>query len=255
MSFIETNFDGPVARLTLNRPERHNSLVPELLDELLAALRIVAAREDVSAVVLAAKGRSFSTGGDLSGFLAHWDDIESYSRRIVGGLNEVVLAMLRLPQPIVAAVQGWTTGGSLGLVLGADVVLLAPDARFAPFYTEVGFSPDGGWCAILPERIGRGLAAEIQYRNLTLDAETAVARGLANRVVPAAALAGEAESVARSIARMVPESVRSTKRLLNIDLDRVERGLAAELEAFVERIKASGTYERAAAFVNRIKAV
>ena len=108
--------DGPVAILTLNRPQRHNSLVPALLEQMLARLDWVSRQAGIRAVVLAARGRSFSTGGDVQGFADHLSEIERYAERLVGLLNQVMLSMIRLPQPIVAAVHGVVTGGSLGLV-------------------------------------------------------------------------------------------------------------------------------------------
>ncbi|MGD2176725.1 MAG: enoyl-CoA hydratase/isomerase family protein, partial [Anaerolineae bacterium] len=174
---------GPVAVLTLNRAERHNSLVPPLLAELLAALEVVRSEPDVRAAVLQANGRSFSTGGDVGGFHAHMDDLgdcvdpAAYASKIVSLLNRVILALVELPVPVVAAVHGIVTGGSLGLVLGCDVVLVAPEAGFTPYYRVVGFSPDGGWTAMLPAIIGPKPAAEVLLRNLTIAAEQAVAWG------------------------------------------------------------------------------
>jgi 2-(1,2-epoxy-1,2-dihydrophenyl)acetyl-CoA isomerase len=246
--------ENAVAELSLNRPQRHNSLVPELLEAVLDGLWQISANSSVRAVVLRAEGKSFSTGGDVAGFLAHWNEIEAYSRRTVGLLNEVVLALARLPVPVVAAAQGWTTGGSLGLLLGADIVLLGADARIAPFYTQVGFSPDGGWSQLLPELIGARTAAEVQYLNQAFGAEQALVWGLANRVVPVASLRAEAHALAARIAGMMPASTASTKRLLRGDLARWEAGLAAELEAFVETIQSPGVRESAEAFVNKRKA-
>jgi enoyl-CoA hydratase/carnithine racemase len=207
---------GPVAVLTLNRAERHNSLVPPLLEELLAGLEVVRRDSVVRAAVLQANGRSFSTGGDVRGFYVHLDDLADYGSKIVGLLNQVILALVELPVPVVAAVQGIVTGGSLGLVLGCDVVLVAPEASFTPYYGVVGFSPDGGWTAMLPVIIGPKRAAEVLLRNLTITVEQAVDWGLASRVVPGERIRHEALSVAQDIAAHKPRSVRRTKRLLGV---------------------------------------
>jgi len=89
----------PVAVLTLNRPERHNSLVPALLEQLLDALDQVGHSAGLRAVVLQANGRSFSTGGDLRGFQEHLAEITAYSQRLVNLLNQAILAMIALPVP------------------------------------------------------------------------------------------------------------------------------------------------------------
>jgi 2-(1,2-epoxy-1,2-dihydrophenyl)acetyl-CoA isomerase len=246
-----------IAVVMLNRPERHNSLVPALLEELLAALEGIASDPQVRGVILQAEGRSFSTGGDMAGFAAHLDDLAVYSSEIVGLLNEVILALRRLPQPVVAAVQGMVTGGSLGLVLGCDVVLVAPEASFTPYYSVVGFGPDGGWTAMLPAVIGSKRAAEVLLRNLTISAEQAVAWGLGSRIVPAERIQAEALVVAQEIAVKKPGSIRHTKRLLNLAQGDPSpgsgQGLAARLEAeracFVEQIVTEEAREGIAAFL------
>lgn len=235
MGAVRVDREGPVATLTLARADRHNSLVPELLDELSARLDALATDPGVRAVVLAASGRSFSTGGDVARFHAERDDLAAYADRVVGALNRTVLDIVSLPQPVVAAVHGAVTGGSIGLVLAADVVLVGPEASFTPWYREVGFSPDGGWTAILPELVGHARAADALLTNRTITAEDAVAWGLAARLVPEPRLAAEAASVAARIATGVPGSIRHTKRLLR-DPRRLREGLDRERRAFLEQV-------------------
>ncbi|MCI0477683.1 MAG: enoyl-CoA hydratase/isomerase family protein, partial [Anaerolineales bacterium] len=196
-----------IATLTLNRPERHNSLVPELLREMLAALDYVE-QSGARALILQANGRSFSTGGDVYAFYDQRDQIETYAREIVGLLNQVIVVMARLPVPIVAAVHGIVTGGSLGLVLASDIVLVAPEASFTPYYSVVGFSPDGGWTAMLPEIIGQKRASEILMLNKTISAEQAVAWGIANRIVTRDQIRDEARAAADTIAQKKWESIQ-----------------------------------------------
>jgi 2-(1,2-epoxy-1,2-dihydrophenyl)acetyl-CoA isomerase len=246
---VLTEREGPVAIVTLNRPERHNSLVPAFLGEILAALEEIGVEREVRAVVLQANGRSFSTGGDVAGFDAHRDDLATYARTIVGLLNQVILALVELPQPIVAAVHGIVTGGSLGLVLGSDVVLVAPEASFTPYYCVVGFGPDGGWTAMLPDVIGTRRAAEVLLRNLTITAEQALAWGLANRLVPADRIHDEALGMAQKIAAKKPGSVRHTKRLLSLNRGDVAARLEAERAHFVELIETDEARQGIAAFL------
>ncbi len=227
---------GPVASVTLNRPERHNSLVPPLLEALLSALEAAQTQSDLRAVVLQANGRSFSTGGDVRGFYEHGDTLETYAGTIVGLLNQVILALFELPIPTVAAVHGMVTGGSLGLVLACDMVLVAPEASFTPYYSVVGFSPDGGWTALLPAIIGAKRTAEVLMRNQTISAEQAVRWGLANRVVPADRIRDEALRIARDIATKKPGSLRSTKHLLRMACGDLEARLETERRYFVQQI-------------------
>ena len=250
-TLVKQQRSGLVVTLVLNRPERHNSLVPDLLSELLAALNDVAADSGARTVVLAAEGRSFSTGGDVLGFFAAGENLAEYAANTVGLLNDVILTMLRLPQPIVVAVHGTVTGGSLGLVLGGDVVLMAPEATITPWYAAVGFSPDGGWTALLPDVIGRHRTARILYSNQSISAADAAQWGLATEVVASGEIEERAATVALEIARAKSGSIASTKRLLRHDLDDIAARLDAEREAFVAQILTPEAQKGMAAFLGR----
>lgn len=233
---VFTDLADCIGTVTLNRPERHNSLVPELLQDILQALEDLGRRPELRAVVFQANGRSFSTGGDVRAFYDHIQDIETYARTVVGLLNQVILAFLDFPVPIVTAVHGIVTGGSLGLVLASDVVVIAPEASFTPYYTVVGFSPDGGWTALLPTVIGGKRAAEILMLNETITAEQAVASGLASRIVPLDRVRQEARAIAGRIAEQPTGSVHAIKRLLWAGDHRIATRLEEECEQFVRQI-------------------
>lgn len=250
-NFVRVHDDGPVRVVTMDRRRRHNALVPELIDDMRAAVAQTAADTEVRALVLAAEGRNFSTGGDVAEFATRTGaDRVEYSRRIVGGLNALILDLMRLDIPVVAAVQGAVTGGSLGLVLAADVVLLSPDATFTPYYVDVGFSPDGGWTAILPDRIGQARALVIQLDNATIDAATAVEWGMAAAVVPGDVLRAAVEQAQRYAAKK-PGSIAATKRQVRGDLTVLAERLETELENFVEQIGTDDAAAGMAAFLGR----
>lgn len=244
--------DG-VARVTLDRPARHNSLVPALLEQLRDAARRLGADETVRAVVLAGAGRSFSTGGDVAAFHDAGDGVAAYAERVVGLLNETVLALLDLPQPLIVRLHGPVTGGSLGLVLAADLVAMTPEAFIAPYYVEVGFAPDGGWRAILPERIGRARAAEIQLRNRHVGADEAVRLGLATEVVAADALDARIAEWTDGLAAKVPGGLAAAKAGLLPPERRAAYadGLEAERRAFVDRVARPETRAGMARFLGR----
>lgn len=227
---------GAVALISLNRPDRHNALVPELLEELIEAIAASAIDPEIHAIVLAAEGPSFSTGGDVRAFFDEGDDVAGYAAHIVGLLNDTMLALIDTPKPVVAAVHGMVTGGSLGLVLAADVVLVADEASFTPWYGVVGFSPDGGWTAILPDIIGRARTADILLRNRTVTAKEAVRWGLAVAVTPSFGIREEAIALAGEVADKVPGSVRNTKARLWSRRDEIARALEDERTRFVQQI-------------------
>lgn len=229
--------DG-VARVTLAAPGRCNALTAELLDALNDTLDRAAA-EAPRALVLAAEGRHFSTGGDVARFAAEVaaGRGEAYARRTLGGLNAAMLRLMRMPCPVIACAQGAVTGGALGLLLAADLAVLGAGGFVQPYYAEVGFAPDGGWTALLPGRIGPARALEIQILNRRIDAGEAAALG----IVQAVAVAPEAqvEVWLDTLSRHVPGTLADTKRLIR-DTEATERALAAELDAFTARI---GTVE------------
>lgn len=228
-------FDDGVATMTLDRSARHNSLVPGFLDQIESAIADIADSAS-RAVVLRSVGPSFSTGGDVAGFQAHRHELVAYAERIVGGLNRVILGLVGLEAPVVVAVQGMVTGGSLGLVLAGDVVLVEPGATITPWYREVGFAPDGGWTAMLPAVIGRLRAAEVLMTNRTISAQEAVEWGIASRLAGDGQAHAAAERVARDIAAAVPGSIRHTKARLWSDVEAIAASLDDERRRFVEQI-------------------
>jgi 2-(1,2-epoxy-1,2-dihydrophenyl)acetyl-CoA isomerase len=154
----------------------------------------------------------------------------------VGRLNEVILALVDLPQPVVAAVHGVVTGGSIGLVLAADLVYLTPQVVFKAHYATAGFGPDGGWTALVGRLAGPRRAASALLLNRTLRAEEARDWGLANEVVAAEQLQDAASAAARKIAAYPVGTMRAAKALLRRDRERLAADLDAERRQFLELI-------------------
>lgn len=243
-----------VVRLVLARSEMHNALVPELLDDLLAALRRVANDPDCKAVILAADGPAFSIGGDMRRFRRERNgDLHAYSARLVGMLNEAILAMVDLPQPVIAAVHGVVTGGSIGLVLAADLAFLVPEAMFKAHYATAGFGPDGGWTALVGRLAGTRRAAAALMLNRTVRAEEAVAWGLANDVVPAAQLQYTVLAAACKIAGYPSGTIRAAKSLLRRDREALAAELEAERRHFLELIASTDAIAGVDAFLDRFQ--
>ncbi len=242
-----------VGTITLNRPERHNSLVPELLESLNRDIAI-AAGADLRALVLRANGRSFSTGGDVAAFFETIpSERAAYAGRIVGALNRAILALLDLPFPVIGRVHGPVTGGSLGLVLACDLVAVTPAAFFQPYYVDVGFSPDGGWSALLPERIGAARARMVQLLNRRVSAAEAVAWGIATALVEPAELDCTITTWVDSVAGKVASALACTKARLMPPERRTAyaAGLEAERKSFVAQITSAAAHEGMARFLRR----
>lgn len=232
---------GGIARLVLARPERHNSLVPDLVDRLEAAIAGLD-RAALAAVVLSAEGANFSTGGDLAGFdraaRLSPERLRSYADGLVGGLNRCIMGLLRLPVPVVAEVRGAVTGGAAGLVFAADFVLMTEDAWLRPYYAEVGFAPDGGWTALLLDQIGSQRALAVLALDERIDAARAVALGIATRAVPGDRLAAETDALVETLGRKQPGSIADSCRLIRDArrLAEIEARLDAERQSFVDRV-------------------
>lgn len=249
---VEEAADG-VAMLTLNRPSRHNALVPELVEALVDALGRLG-RTPPDALVLRAAGPSFSTGGDVAGFAAlPRGERRVYADRLVGGLNRAILALVDLPCPVIVRLHGPVTGGSCGLVLAADLVAIAPRAFLQPYHADVGFAPDGGWTALMPERIGTARAGAVQLLNRRIGAEEALSLGLATAVAAEDALDGIVAGWLATLKEKVGASLAATKALLMPPARRqaLADGLERERARFLALVETHATEAGMARFLRQ----
>jgi 2-(1,2-epoxy-1,2-dihydrophenyl)acetyl-CoA isomerase len=234
MTLVTARVEHGIGVTELHRPARHNSLVPDLLVDLMTAHREIV---DGGAIVgvLAAAGTTFSTGGDIEA-IRNASDRVAYAGELVGRLNEAILAIAGGSIPMVAAVHGMVTGGSLGLVLACDHVVMGDRVTIRPWYPAVGFAPDGGWTAMLPAVIGRRRAASVLLTDATTTASEALAWGLADEVVPGDRVRDRAMEAAGRIAGGDPGTRETIRRLTSRDLDAVEDGLERERQEFLRLV-------------------
>ena len=246
---VTLKLQGKIALVSLNRPARHNALVPELLTQLLQALNLQDC-ESAMVVILRAEGRSFSTGGDLSGFQSHSENIGTYAQLLVGKLNQVILAIYTHPAVIVCAVHGQVTGGALGLLLAADHVIMRRGVTITPWYSVVGFSPDGGWTALLPDIIGRQEAMHWLESNSSHDADTCLALGLVHQVVEDDCYASALDWAEKIAADKTGSDSRGRKsRGTNIEI--LRQRLQDEREDFVNQIQTQQALDGIDTFLRR----
>lgn len=237
--------DAAIATLTLNRPAMLNALVPELLRDFLTALQHIRDDDSIRAVVLAATGSAFSIGGDMRRFAQEGQrsktGLLAYSAELVGLLNESILAMAGLPKPIIAAIHGTVTGGSIAFAAGADLVVLADDAVLKAHYVSAGFCPDGGWSAAIAGLIGTRRAAAALLLNQSIPARQALEWGLANEIVPAGEVIARAHAMANRLAAYPVGTLRWTKRLLAGKTTDLAFRLEAERQGFLALIGEDST--------------
>ena len=219
--------DGPVARLTLNRPRVLNAYNIQMRDELYQALDLLEENRDVRAAVVRGAGeRAFCAGADLTEF---GSAPSQFIARQVRFERDVWARLFGLRTPLVAAVRGFCFGSGLEIALGCDLILAAPDAKFGLPETNLGMIPAAGGTQTMPRAVGtaRGLDALLTGR--TIEAEEAAAIGLVNAVEPAPSLFERAEATARSLAALDTEAVRAAKTALAQAADsRLAEGLASE---------------------------
>jgi enoyl-CoA hydratase/carnithine racemase len=209
--------DGRIATITLDRPEKKNPLTFESYAELRDLFRGLAAASDVRAVVLTGAGDNFSSGGDV------FEIIEPLTRMAMPELlaftrmtGDLVKAMRRCPQPIIAAVDGVCAGAGAMLALAADLRLATPAAKTAFLFTRVGLAgADMGACGLLPRVIGQGRAAELLFTGRSMSAEEGHGWGFYNRLVERTSLLREAEDWARALADGPWFAHGMTKTMLN----------------------------------------
>ncbi len=180
---VRVNRSGGVARVLMERPDRHNAMDERMARGLADRLKELAADDTVRCLVLRGVGGVFNTGADLSTFEGDGSDAERLDA-IATPLHEAVSTLVHAPKPVVTGVNGVVAGGGLGLALAGDVVLAAEDARFEYAYPKIGLSGDGGATWLLPRLVGRRTAQELVFLDRAIDADKAVQMGLATETVP-----------------------------------------------------------------------
>ncbi|MBK9314793.1 MAG: enoyl-CoA hydratase [Acidobacteria bacterium] len=214
---LKVDDDASITRITLNRPDRRNALSLALMRELNDILQRIGSSGDVRAVILAASGTVFSSGHDLNELRG--ESIGHY-RNLFDVCIELMMTIQRIPQPVIAEVQGMATAAGCQLVATCDLAIAADSARFATPGVRIGLFCSTPMVA-LTRAIGRKRALEMLLTGSPIDAATAVEWGLINRAVPAEALREESTRLALQIAEASPLTVGIGKQAFytQIDLD------------------------------------
>ncbi|KSU58790.1 MULTISPECIES: enoyl-CoA hydratase/isomerase family protein [unclassified Gordonia (in: high G+C Gram-positive bacteria)] len=211
--------DRGVAAIRLNRPEAANALDMDLADGLAAAVQTIESDGSVRVIRLSAAGRLFSGGGDVHG-MATATDRGQFLAELAGSVHRSLIALDRLPVPVVAAVQGTAAGGGLGLVLAADVVIATPKTSFVAAYSTIGLSPDCGVSVNLPRTIGLGRALRMLVRNEKIDAATALEWGLVHEIVEAGELDEATDAVVALLLERPAAAIGHARRLARASYSR-----------------------------------
>ena len=232
MADLELRQDGDVVWATMNRPERLNALSRSLVTELREFFVGLYWRRDVRVVVLQGAGNAFCAGLDLK------ERGDPQGGRSIGAgltrqreISEIVIAMRRCPQPIIASVDGAAAGGGFALALASDVRIATPRMRMNAAFIRIGLSAcDIGVSYFLPRMVGSSVAAEYMLTGRFIDADRAYQLGLISRIVAKDQLEAEAQGFVDDMLHATPLGLRLTKEALNhaIDAQGLEAVIAME---------------------------
>jgi enoyl-CoA hydratase/carnithine racemase len=232
MSEVLLDVADHVATITLNAPERMNTISGPMLHDLSARLLEADRSRDVRVIVLTGAGRAFCAGLDLSAQMGSPSGSLGNLGSVDAGPAELELrdappvVLHNLDTPTIAALNGGAAGYGLDLALGCDIRIAAEGAKLNSGFAKRGILPESGGTWLLPRMVGYAKAAEIAFTGRTLMAKEALELGLVNRVVPDAELSAAARELAVEIAANAPLAVRAIKRMMR----------AGETETFEQNV-------------------
>jgi enoyl-CoA hydratase/carnithine racemase len=246
------SIDGPAARIVLNRPDKRNALSLELIEEMMAALGEVSAADATRAIVIEGAGPAFSAGHDLSEMIGRE---ESFLSELFDSCTQMMEALHDLPQPVIAKVHGIATAAGCQLVAACDLAVAAEGTRFATPGVKIGL-----FCSTpmvpVSRAVGRKRAMEMLLTGEPIDAPTALAWGLVNRVVPASELEAGVAELVQAIARSSPYTVGTGKVAFYAQIDRSEHDAYERSETVMtENALAHDAQEGMTAFLEKRKPV
>ena len=234
---VTVTLDGGVADVRLNRPEKRNALDLAMFEALVVTGERLKTQPGLRAVVLSGAGPDFCAGLDFGAFqamaggerLTAAAELPPAAGPASATGQRAAYVWAELPVPVIAAVRGNALGGGLQISLGADIRIVAPDARLSVFEVAWGLIPDMTGTQLLPELVGRDVAKELTYTGRIVSGEEAVRIGLATRTDPDPLRA--ALAMAKEIAGRSPHAIRAAKRLLDLaGRTDLASGFAAEQE-------------------------
>ena len=223
---IIVEYQGPVALITLNRPEAYNALNRDLSTAIVRTFDELATNASVHVIVLTGAGKAFCAGVDLKELTTNPGVLKEGG---MGTNSPMVRALRNCGKPIIGAINGPAVTGGFELALACDFLYAATNARFADTHARVGLLPGWGLSQKLGRLIGINRAREASLTGNFIDAETAMAWGLGNKLCPADTLIVDTLAAAQQIAESNPQTISAMRSLMN-DGDLLALGDALELE-------------------------
>jgi enoyl-CoA hydratase/carnithine racemase len=194
---VHLSFDGPIATITNDNPEKHNAFDDEMDLRLFDILGEIKQHSEVRAVIWRGEGKSFSSGRDV-GSIGNLK-VELSHHELMRRGHRGIQQLWELDAPVIVACKGWVMGGSFQRALLCDLRIASDDAKFRLPETTYGVIPDTGGVAVLYEMCGHGVVSDMVLTGRVLTADEALAHGIVSRVVPA----GELDTATREIAEQI----------------------------------------------------
>ena len=211
--------------ITLDRPEQLNALTADMADRVAEEIEEAAARDEVRVVVIRGSGAAFSAGADLSGTDAH----ENFDVSALDRANRIIRAIMMLPKPCVAAVNGVAAGVGCSAALACDLVVAAESASFLLAFARIGLMPDGGASATVAASIGRARAMRMALLGEAMPAKEAYDAGLVSHLAADEQFDETVSKLVHRLASGPPLAYAATKKAVNAaTLDRLEQALEQE---------------------------
>ncbi len=258
---------GPVAIITLNKPDRLNAIGQAVREEVHAAVERAHGDDAVRAAIITGAGRGFCSGADLSGAAARAQGgggggipspvTQADKLDEDGWVGRWAKRFAHFDKPLIAAVNGVAAGAGMSMALACDIRVGSENARFKTVFVERNLSPDSGMSYFLPRIVGYSRAADLVFSSRNVNAEEAYRIGLLDRLVPHESLIDEAVKLGEEMAQWPPLAIRMAKRVLQHNQDaELDEALRYESVALGFARKATAdTRESIAAFAEKRKGV
>lgn len=233
---------GPIAFITLDRPEAYNAIDADVTHCLRVAIDTIEQSADTRVIVLRGAGKGFCAGGDLPFFAAQGDGLRQTVDTMLDDGNRFLVALRETNKLVVASVHGAAAGAGLSLVMACDFCIAASDASFVPAYARLAVSPDMGGTANMIRALGLRNAMRVFFLEDRLTAADAERLGIVSRIVAPGELAEATLAMAQRLADLPRAAAESTKALLRQALHTgLAEQLAAELASFQDCIHGAET--------------
>ena len=195
--------------MQFSRPAKLNAINIEMANEIHLALDQISQDKKCYALIITGSGKGFCSGWDVSENTSDTQNIGDYN------ITNISQHITEIPQPVIAAINGITTGIGLSIALAADIRIATDDSKFSSIFVKRSLVPDGGATLMLQKLLGRGIAMEMALTGNIYNAKWALNKGLVNQIVPAKCLLTSATEMGTIIVNNPPSAVRETKNLIN----------------------------------------